>query len=190
MCPTTFQVFQVTLRDLSEVQGGLHRINVYFYDSWAEKYCRLSPGECIAVSGPAESLVRSDPSAGSGDHPLCLIFQTADNDDVGGPGGASADEVKCALVTNSGDNAGQTGKEGGPARRRDGRRRPGRGARGGTEAGSGEGSGVGPSTRSGVKQGGRLELPPTKNEGCRATTSQHERDHGSETNLPRYSRLF
>lgn len=92
-----FQVFQITLRDLSEGHGGLHRINVYFYDNWADKHCRLTPGETVAVSGPAASLVFSDLSASSGDHPFCLVFHTPD-DDMGDLHGTSADEVKCEVI--------------------------------------------------------------------------------------------
>lgn len=75
----------------------MHRINVYFYDNWADKHCSLTPGETMAVSGPASSLVRSDLSASSGDHPFCLVFHTPD-DDMGDLHGTSADEVKCKVI--------------------------------------------------------------------------------------------
>lgn len=106
----------MTLRDLS-AEGGLHRINLYFYDNWADDYSHLKTGDELAISGPGVSLVRPDPSAGSGDHPSCLIFHSAlDDTDIIGPaeapvpgsygGGSSAgwgdDVVTCEVIKAAG----------------------------------------------------------------------------------------
>lgn len=130
------QVFQVTLRDLAGGLGGLHRINAYFYDDWADMYhSDLHAGDEIAVSGPAARLVRPDPSSGSGDHPFCLVFHCdaeGDDDEVTGTdlaGNAGAGQagggITCTVVT----SAGQVSR-GGPAGRGQ-RRRAGAGLRGG-----------------------------------------------------------
>lgn len=81
----------MTLRDLGEGLGGVHRMNVYFYNHWADEYSHLSPGDEVLVSGPSTRLVRVDDSAGSGDHPYCLAFYTPLDDMVPGLDTAAAD---------------------------------------------------------------------------------------------------
>lgn len=81
----------MTLRDLGEGPGGVHRMNAYFYNHWADEYSHLSPGDEVIVSGPSARLVRVDDSAGSGDHPYCLAFHTPLDDMVAGLDTAAAD---------------------------------------------------------------------------------------------------
>ena len=139
--------------------GGLHRINAYFYDKWADDYSGVSLGDELTVSGPAASLVRPDPSADAGDHPFCLVFYTEGGEGEGSDamlspsrasaarpaGGSRADEVgdgvACKVVT----PAGKVGRDEPAARRGQGqaqgasgsdRGRGGGGGRGGTAGGA------------------------------------------------------
>lgn len=141
--PRRVQIFQVALRDLSAGPGGLHRINLYFYDNWADEHSsRLSPGDEIAVSGPGSRLVRPDPSAGTGDHPFCITFYDDEGDGfdlADGVMGDAGGEVTVTVVKGV-DSSGGGGAPGG--------RRGGRAARG-----RGRGRGRGQATQPGIKLG-------------------------------------
>lgn len=133
------------LRDLGTGHGRHHLINAYFYDTWASNFCRLSRGDEIAVSGPVAKLVRPDPSAGSGDHPFCLVFHTASDDDlicklgaVAGEfdeGGSSSGMSEAGVVCRIVKVAGQAARGGSVAGDR--KRRAGRGAGAGGGGGTG-----------------------------------------------------
>lgn len=121
----------MTLRDLGEGHGGIHRINAYFYNNWADEYSHLRSGDEIVVSGLSSRLVRVDHSAGSGDHPCCLAFYTPLDDveaevetvaaDVMG---SCVDDVGVTLkIVKAAENVARGGPAGGDGqRRRDGHR--------------------------------------------------------------------
>lgn len=133
--------------------GGLHRINVYFYDKWADDYSGVSLGDELTVSGPAARLVRPDPSADAGDHPFCLIFYAESGEGEGSdamlpPSRASAarpagrsradeagDGVACRVVT----PAGRVARDEPTARRGRGQVQGASGSDRGREGGSGRG---------------------------------------------------